>query len=97
MLAVCLETDTKYKAEQEVPGHSRRSAPQALKDKEKGRAFQGPALFTLKTPVSVSILRSAASKKQQKKAQRSNPWQEAESQAQRRTRTGAQLRPLAVP
>jgi hypothetical protein len=39
MLAVCLETDIKYKAEQEVPGQFSRSAAQVRKAKEKGRAF----------------------------------------------------------
>jgi hypothetical protein len=34
---------------------------------KKGRAFQGPAFFRFKTPVSMAILRSAASKKQHKK------------------------------
>jgi hypothetical protein len=35
---------------------------------KKGRAFQGPAFFLFKTPVSKAILPSAASKKQHKKA-----------------------------
>jgi len=41
-------------------------------DTKKARAFQGPGFFRFKTPVSALILRSDASKKQQKKESRGN-------------------------
>jgi hypothetical protein len=53
---------SKSKAEQLV-----RAAAPCGNTTKKGRAFQGPALFRFKTPVSEAILPSAASKKQHKK------------------------------
>jgi hypothetical protein len=49
MLSVCLETDIKYKAEQELPALAARHG-KAPADKEKGRAFLRPGPFHSQDP-----------------------------------------------
>jgi len=91
MLAVCLGTDIRILA-----GTSSSRGLDALQHiiaagKKKAGLFKARPFSVLKTPVSGSILRSAGSKKQQKKRKGVNLRREAESRAQRRPSRGTRL------
>jgi hypothetical protein len=72
MLAVCLETDIKIDSPNKQFPPARRLGRRKPERKKAG-LFKARPFSALKTPVSASILRTAASKKQQKKAQPGNP------------------------